>query len=264
MLDVKNCYSACESWLTSTWGKLPKSLRDTRQKAVKRGTQHWTCNIPALLTWMDSASTSLDLISEAGLLADSDISDVDLDSANVETHSQVVEVSVHQGPVKGTSTIVEAGRAPTMDNFVPWRQRGARTTSGSYTQCAPPCTQYKCPAVLLLVPGPSFPPGTRASISMLPGMPIVFSGAPGAPAAPYSSMQSTSVSQGAAIQPMAERRGLVRPSLTLLHLWPLHLGQCISMPSYMPMHSRPLCKLSLGSLPGNAKIWRPESSRPNV
>ena len=36
-------------------------------------------------------------------------------------------------------------------------------------------------AAPLLVPGPSFPPGTCAPISMFPGAPVVFSGAPGAP-----------------------------------------------------------------------------------
>ena len=28
-------------------GKLRKSLRDVRKKAARRGTQHWTCNVPA-------------------------------------------------------------------------------------------------------------------------------------------------------------------------------------------------------------------------
>ena len=35
----------------ATWGKLRKSLTDSKQKADNRGTQHWTCNVPALQTW---------------------------------------------------------------------------------------------------------------------------------------------------------------------------------------------------------------------
>ena len=61
---------------------------------MKRGTQHWSCHIPALLVWMDSASTSSELISETGSIADSDIRDVNLDSAAVTAPAQVIEVSV--------------------------------------------------------------------------------------------------------------------------------------------------------------------------
>ena len=86
-----------------------KSLRDAKQKAFKRGTRHWTCNVPALLTWMESASTSSYLMSEVSSLADSDIRDVDFDRVNVGAHSHLVEVSVHQGPVEATSAIVEVG-----------------------------------------------------------------------------------------------------------------------------------------------------------
>ena len=94
-LDINNPCSICESWSTITWGKLRKSLRKARQKSVKRGTQHWSCNVPPLLTCMDSASTSSDLISETGLITYSDIRDVDLILAAVTAPAQVTEVSVH-------------------------------------------------------------------------------------------------------------------------------------------------------------------------
>ena len=64
---------------------------------AKRGTcQHWTCSVPILKAWMESASTSSDLISQVSSLADSDIRDVDLDSVNVGAISQVVESSRKQ------------------------------------------------------------------------------------------------------------------------------------------------------------------------
>ena len=63
---------------------------------MKRGTQHWSCNVPALLT---SASTSSDLIPDTGLIADSDIKDVVLELAAVTAPAQGIEVSVHQGSV---------------------------------------------------------------------------------------------------------------------------------------------------------------------
>ena len=141
---------------------------------------------------MDFASTSSKLISETGSLADLDIRDVDLDSANVEEHSQIMKVSVHQGPVEVTSAIIDAGRALTMDNLVPAPQWAMLLTSVH----APPCFQH------LACSRPSFPPGTREPISMLPGASIVFSGAPGAPPAPYSAMQSAGATQGAVLQPI--------------------------------------------------------------
>ena len=98
--------------------RVQKSLGDAKQKADKRGTQHWKCSVPALQTWMESASTNSDLISEASSLAGLDIRDVDLDSVNVGAISQVVEVSVHQGPVEAMSAMIEADQARTMDNLV--------------------------------------------------------------------------------------------------------------------------------------------------
>ena len=41
-----------------------------------------------------------------GLLTDSDIRDVDLDSANLEAESQVIEVSAHQGPVEARGEMI--------------------------------------------------------------------------------------------------------------------------------------------------------------
>ena len=76
-LDINKPCSICESWSTITWGKLRKFLRDASQKSVKRGTQHWSCHVPDLFVWMDSASTISEFIS-AGLIADSDIRDIGL------------------------------------------------------------------------------------------------------------------------------------------------------------------------------------------
>ena len=123
----------------------------------------------------------------------------------------------------------------------------ACTTSGFCIQYVVPCTQSKCSSTLARF-GPSFPP----VISMLPGVPIVFSGTPGAPPAPYSAMQSAGALQGTAVQPMVGAPWPIRPCLMLVHLWPLQLGQCKCLVTCLgPRHSRPLCKLSLKSLPGN-------------
>ena len=59
---------------------------------------------------MDSASTSSELISKTGWIADSDIRDVDLDSAAVTAPAQVIEISV-QGSVEAPPAI-DAGQAP--------------------------------------------------------------------------------------------------------------------------------------------------------
>ena len=91
-----------------TWGH----LRDARQKSVKRGTQHWSCNVPALLVWMDSASTSSELLLETGSIADLDLRDVHLELAAATAPTQVVEVSVHsEGSVEEPPAIdaIESG-----------------------------------------------------------------------------------------------------------------------------------------------------------
>ena len=117
-------------------------------------------------------------------------------------------------------------------------------------RCVAPCTSVAAP---LLIPGPSFPPGTRAPTTMqghaflpIPSAPIAFSGAPGF-------MQSTGAPpQSLQYRLWQERRGPVRPRLMLVYLWPLQLGQCICLSICLgPWHSRPPCKPNLKSLLGN-------------
>ena len=123
-------------------------------------------------------------------------------------------------------------------------------------------------AAPLLTAGPSFPPRKQGPISMLLGAPVVFSGAPvvppapygaiqsaGALPAPYSAMQSARVPQITALQPVASMQWPSQPTpyasaFMAPPAWPMY------MPCYMPSpppHSRPLCKLSLKSSPGSAK-----------
>ena len=126
-------------------------------------------------------------------------------------------------------------------------------------------------AAPLLVIGPSFPPRMQGPISMLPGAPIGFSGAPVAPPAPYSAKQSAGRRQHHTTPFRApecrraphyslwqECRGLVRARLMLVHLWPLQLGQCMCLVTCPgSLHNRPLCKLSLKSLP--KRCWSCDS-----
>ena len=109
-VDIHNPCSICQSRSLVTWGRLRKSLRDARQNSRKRGTQHWSCQAPALLAWMDSATTSSECL-DTGSIADSDLRDVDLDLAAATAPTQVF---VHQSSVEESPTIV-AGQAPTMD-----------------------------------------------------------------------------------------------------------------------------------------------------
>ena len=136
-------------------------------------------------------------MSEPGSLADLDVRHVDLDSANVEAHSQDIEVSVHQGPVEATSIVVETGQAPTMDNLVPAPQYSMLlTTSGFYIECAAPCTQYKCSSALAR--SGAYLPARNSSTNQHapPRAYCVFRCA-------RSAMQSARAPQGAAIQPIA-------------------------------------------------------------
>ena len=173
---------------------------------------------------------------------------MDLDLAAVTAPAQVVEILVNQESVEEPPAI-DMGQAPTMDNVIPVPQCAALITCAH----APPLASRSNQLLLstarttapLLVTEPSFPPVTQGPISMLPCMPIAFSGVPGAPVAPpapygvppalYGTMQSTGALHSATLQPMASMPGSGQP--TPVHLWPLQLGQCTCL----------LCKLSLKS-----------------
>ena len=103
----RQAFSSCDDQLKCAKCRhVPGETQEVPQRCQeesRRGTPHWMCNIPALQTWMETASTSSDLISEVSFLSDSDISDLDFGSVNVEAKSKLVEVSVHQGPVEATS-----------------------------------------------------------------------------------------------------------------------------------------------------------------
>ena len=147
---------------------------------------------PALVCNSDSASTSSDLISEIGSIADSDLMDVDLELAAVTAPAQVVGVSVHQGSVE-VPPAIDAGQGLTMDNVIPSPLFAALITCAHAPPLASTSNQLLLTsagtAAPLLVMGPSFPLSMQGPISMLPGAPIAFSGAPGAPQAPYRALR---------------------------------------------------------------------------
>ena len=185
-MDMHNPCSICQSSSLITCGKLRKSLHDARQKSTKPGTQHW-CQARSLLAWMDSASTSSELLSETGSIADSDLRDVDLELAAATAPTQVVEVSIHQSSVE-ESPAIDVGQAPTMDNVI----TVPLCTQLIASAHAPPLGVTSNQLLLcsastpapLVVTGPSFPPVMQGPINMRPGAPIAFSVAPGMPVAP--------------------------------------------------------------------------------
>ena len=144
---------------------------------------------------MDSASTSSELHSDTGSIADSDLREVDLELSAATVPTQVVEVSIHQSSVEEFPAIV-AGQALTMDIVtVP--------LCAQLITCAhaPPLGVTSNQLLLssttapLLISGPSFLPVTQGPISMLPGTRISFSGVLGMPVAlptPYSAIHSAS------------------------------------------------------------------------
>ena len=113
---------------------------------------------------------------------------------------QVVEVSVHQGPVGVTSGVLITEQVPTMDIKFP-------PPPLSPTISEPLLVQGTSVAAPLLVSGLVLPPGTQAPITMqgpaflsIPSAPIMFPGAQGAPAP----MQTAGAPlQSAAMPPMA-------------------------------------------------------------
>ena len=190
-----------------------------------------------------------------GSIADSDIRDVDLDYAAVTAHSQVIEVSVHQGSVE-VPPAIDAGQAPTMDNVIPAPLCATLITCTAYGLYILLFTS-KSAAAPLLVTGPSFPPRRQGPISMLPGTPVAFSGASVALPAPHSAaiaMQSAGAPQGTALQPVASRLWPNQPTpyasaFMAPPAWPMY------MPSYMPRTptQQAFMQADLKSLPGSAK-----------
>ena len=176
-VDVHNPCEVCRSWSPVTWSRLRKSLPDARQKSTKWGTSHSSCQAPALLAWMESASTSSDLLSDNRSIADLDIREVDLELAAASAPTQVAEVSIHESSV--VEPAIMTGQAPTMD----------------IVSTVPLCGVLIQTSAPLLVAGPSFPPVTQGPINMLPEVSISHSRTPGmqiAMPALYSSIQSIS------------------------------------------------------------------------
>ena len=194
-VDLHNPCEICQSWsLTAcTWRRLRKSLHDARQKSTKRETEHWSCQAPVLLAWMDSASTNSELHPDMGSIADSDIREVDLELAAATAPAQVVTVSVHQSLVKEPPAIVK-GQATTMDIVTPLPLCAQLITCAHASPLGITSNQIlvystSTPAPLL-VAGPSFPPVMQGLISMLPGAPISLQGVPGMLPVQYSAIQS--------------------------------------------------------------------------
>ena len=67
-MDIHNPCLICQSWLTITWGKLRKSLRDARQKSVKRGTSTGRVTFPPF-EFGRTRALSLEAVGDAGVRA---------------------------------------------------------------------------------------------------------------------------------------------------------------------------------------------------
>ena len=189
-VDVHNPCEVCRSRSPVTWSRLRKSLRDARQKSTKRGTSHWSCQAPALLAWMESASTSSDLLSDNGSIADLDIREVDLELAAASAPTQVAEVSIHESSV--VEPAIMTGQAPTMDIVSTVPLCGVLISGAYASHLGVMANQTSAP---LLVAVPRFPPVTQGPINMLPGVSISHSRTPGiqiAMPALYSFIQSVS------------------------------------------------------------------------
>ena len=68
-LDSENPCTTCKVWTRRQWGKLRRSLIDTRARSYQRGRQHWSAAFPRLKAWIQSkpASTSAsEISSQAG------------------------------------------------------------------------------------------------------------------------------------------------------------------------------------------------------
>ena len=113
---------------------------------------------------MDSASTSSDLLSDNGSIADSDIREVDLELAASSAPTQVVEVSIHQSFVEEPA--IMTCQAPTMDIMSTVPLCGVLISGAHASPLGVTANQTSAP---LLVAGLSFLPVTQGPINMLRG-----------------------------------------------------------------------------------------------
>ena len=183
-VDIHNPCDICWSWSLATWGRLRKSLCDARQKSTKRGTQHWSCQAPALLAWMNSASSSSELHSDTGSIADSDLREVDLELAAATAGSRSLYPS--EFGQEGSRHCCRSGPDLNILTSMPLCAQlitcaHAPPLGISSNQLLLSSTSTTAP---LLTAGPRFPPVTQGPISMPLGAPISFSVAPGMPGAP--------------------------------------------------------------------------------
>ena len=68
-LDLENPCNFCGEWTSKQWGKLRRSLVDTRARASQRGRQHWSAAFPRLKAWILSkpvSTSSTEISSQAG------------------------------------------------------------------------------------------------------------------------------------------------------------------------------------------------------
>ena len=159
---------------------------------------------------------------------------MDLDLAAVTAPAQVVEVLVHQGSVE-EPPVIDAGQALTMDDVIPAPLCAALITCAHAPPLASTSNQLFLTsagtAAPLHVTWPSFPPVMQGPISMLPGAPTVFSGAPGAPVAPpapYGSMTSMPWSS----QPTPYASAFMAPPALPMYM-PTYMPRSLTHPPFM-------------------------------
>ena len=125
-LDIENPCNICGGWTSQQWGKLRRSLVDTRARASQRGRQHWTAAFPRLEAWILSRPVSASEISSQAGGDDFD------DNLLVSTPSPLVQQVL----------VVQA-------------QNGVNMASGTATTAPSTATTAPSTAPLPLIAGPS-------------------------------------------------------------------------------------------------------------
>ena len=127
-LDSENPCTFCQEWTHREWGKLRRSLVDTRARSSQRGRQHWSAAFPrleALILSKPVSTSASEISSQAG---EGDFEDNTLVSTPNQQVEQVLVVQTQNGVNMASGTATTApSTATTAPGTAPLQVAGPST-----------------------------------------------------------------------------------------------------------------------------------------
>ena len=112
-LDSEKPCNICEGWTCRQWGKLRRSLIDTRARSCQRGRQHWSAAFPRLEAWILSKPVSTSASEISSKAGEGDFEDGTLVSTPEQQVVQVLVVQAQNGANMASGMATKAQRTST-------------------------------------------------------------------------------------------------------------------------------------------------------